>query len=203
MTAAPGRGPRHHQHVADADPYLIAGIPLGGFVSDWVADLESGGGETRGLLEHALSDPCLSDRYEYGAHYMFANIGPRASHPSATAEELLLFAVMAVYQDAGFPGADRTVWDGEQAHLRRAFDHFHGVGEREAARRLRAEVIHHSLRPQPPELEDMLRRSLNNDPARIAAHDQDMASINSRSFRAAALLDPNGDSDSELTMPRP
>lgn len=181
------------------DPYLIAGVNLRAFVADWVTDLESGGGQTRGLLEHARADPQVGERYQYGAHYLFANIGPRATEPTATPEELLLFAVMAVYQDAGFPGADRAVWDGEAAHTARAFAYFQELGEREAARRLRADVIRRSLSQRPPELEKMLRRSLANDPARMAAHDQLMSSIDSRSFRAAALLDPDGDFDSELT----
>jgi len=153
----------------------------------------------RGLLEHAESDPQISARYEYGAHYLFANIGPRATEPTATPEELLLFAVMAVYQDTGFPGADRTVWTGEEAHVNRAFAYFYEIGEREAARRLRADVIRCSPRERPRSLEEMLRRSMNNDPARVAAHDREMASIDSRSFRAAELLDPDGDFDSELT----
>jgi len=185
--------------VHGADPYVIASVNLRAFVADWVSDLESGGGQMRGLLEHARSDPQVGERYEYGAHYPFANIGPRATEPTATPEELLLFAVMAVYQDADFPGADRTVWDGEEAHVRRAFAYFHELGEQEAARRLRADVIRRSLRQRPPELEKLLRRSMNDDPARIAAHDRDMAWIDSRSFRAVELLDPDGDFDSELT----
>lgn len=185
--------------MAVADLYVIAGVNLRAFVADWISDLESGGGEMRGLLEHAQDDPQLPERYEYGTHYLFANIGPRATEPTATPEELLLFAVMAVYQDAGFPGADRAVWNGEEAHVRRAFAYFHELGEQEAARRLRADVIRRSLGEPPPELEEMLRRSMSNDPPRIAAHDRDMASIDSRSFRAAELLDPDGDFDSELT----
>lgn len=184
--------------MVGSDTYVIAGINLRTFVADWVSDLQSGGGQMRGLLEHAEADPQVGERYEYGAHYLFANIGPRATEPTATPEELLLFAVMAVYQDAGFPGADRTVWDGEEAHLRRAFAYFHDVGEREAAHKLRADVIRRSVRQRPPELEQMLRRSMDNDPGRIAAHDREMASIETRSFRAAALLDPDGDFDSEL-----
>ena len=189
--------------MANGDPYVIAGVDLRFFVEGWVSDLESGGGQMRGLLAHALSDPHVSERYEYGAHYLFANIGPRATEPTATTEELLLFAVMAVYQGDGFPGADGTMWDGEEAHVRRAFAYFHELGEREAARRLRADIIGRSVRHRPPEFEQMLRRSMNNDPARIAAHDRDMASIDSRSFRAAELLDPHGDFDSELTALAP
>jgi hypothetical protein len=38
-----------------------------------------------------------------------------------------------------------------------------------------------------------------NDRVQMAAHDRKMASIDSRSFRAVKLLDPDGDFDSELT----
>ncbi len=158
--------------MAAADPYVIAGISLRAFVADWVFDLETGGGQMPGLLEHAEADPQVGERYAYGAHYLFANIGPRATEPTATPEELLLFAVMAVYQDAGFPSADATLWDGEEAHIRRAFTYFHELGEQEAARRLRANVIRNSLRDRPHELEEMLKRSMNNDSGRIAAHDR-------------------------------
>jgi hypothetical protein len=187
----------------DADSYVIAGTNLRPFVADWVSDLESGGGQMRGLLDHAQADPQVGERYEYGAHYLFANIGPRATEPAAIPEELLLFGVMAVYQYAGFPGADLTVWDGEEAHVRRAFAYFHELGEQETARRLRADVIRRTLRQRPPELEEMLRRSMNDDPARVAAHDREMASIDSRSFRAAELLDPDGAFDGELTAVLP
>ena len=182
-----------------SDLYVIAGTDLRDFVAAWVSDLESGGGQARGLLEHAYTNPDVGERYEYGAHYMFANIGPRATNPKATAEELLLFATMKVYQDAGFPGADRAIWDGEEAHARRTFTYFAEIGEKEAAHRIRADVIRRSVRERPAVFEEMLQRSMQHNPARIAAHDQDMASIDSRSFRAAKLLDPDGDFDAELS----
>lgn len=54
--------------MTDADPYIIAGTSLRAFVADWVSDLESGGGQMRGLLQHAKTDPQVGERYEYGAH---------------------------------------------------------------------------------------------------------------------------------------
>jgi len=81
---------------------------------------------------------------------------PDATEPTATPEELPLFAVMAVYQDADFPGADQTGWDGEEAHVRRAFAYFHELGEQEAARRLRVDVIRRSMRQRPPDWEKLL-----------------------------------------------
>lgn len=179
--------------------YVIAGTDLRPFVETWVSDLQSGGGNARGLLEHAQADHQVQERYEYGAHYLMANIAPHATEPTATTEELLLFAVMSVYQVAGFPNADRATWDGEEAHVRRTFTYLNDIGEKEAARKLRVDVIRRSLRERPPEFEEMLRSSMNHDSARIAAHDQEMASIDSRSIRAAKLLDPDGNFDKELT----
>lgn len=153
-------------------------------------------------LDHALYDPQLRDRYSYGAHYMLANIAPRATRPDSTSQELLLFPVLAVYQDADWPGADPNGWDGEAAHLRRALEYFHELGDREAARRLRADVIRRSLRERPQELDWLLHRPLQNDPARIAAQETEMTSIDLRRFRAAELLDPDGDFDAELTARR-
>lgn len=183
-----------------ADLYVIAGADLRQFTADWLSDLQSGEGMTwRGLLDHAKSDPIASERYEYGADYVLANIAPHATKPEASDHELLLFAVMVTYKRAGYPGADPTFWDGEEAHVGRAFAYFQEVGEHEAARQLRHDVIRRS-RPDPdPWIANMLRQRALANPARAAAHEQDMTSIHSRSLRAAALLDPDGDFDSELT----
>jgi hypothetical protein len=70
-----------------------------------------------------------------------------------------------------------------------AFTYFAEIGEKGAARRLRADIIRHSVRE---------RRLMQHNPARIVAHDQNMAPIESRSVRAAKLLDPDGDFDGEL-----
>lgn len=181
--------------VADAEPYIIAGVDLRPFVSEWLAALESQDDEERGLLEHARNDPELHARYQYGAAYMMSNIGPQATKSTATTEELLLFAVLSVYQIDKFPGADHAAWDGEQEHVRRALAHSGALGEHEIARRLRQDVLQRSRRGRPRELDKMIQHSMNNDPARIAAHDRNLASIDSRTFRAAKLLDPDGEGE--------
>jgi hypothetical protein len=179
-----------------------AGVELRAFVARWVSMMEAGDGVSAGLLEHARADPNVNERYSYGAHYVFANIGPPATEPTTSREELLLFAVIAVYQHAGYPGGDPARWEGERAHVERAFAFAQQLGEREIARRLRAEVFARSAREPSPVFEEMLQNSLGNDPARSAAHDQRMASIDARSFRAADLLDPHGDIDAELAALR-
>lgn len=177
----------------DNEPYVVAGRDITAFASDWAAILISGGGESRGLLDHAAGD---SD-YSYGGIFMMANIGSRASSPTATEDELLLFAVLSVFQMSDFAGADPKHWEGVDAHLDYAFTYFRDIGEKEAARRLRHDVVRRSLKEDPPAWK-ALKQHRPSDPAREALHDQDMASIDQRSIRAALLLDPAGDFDNEL-----
>ncbi|WP_247040408.1 hypothetical protein [Arthrobacter rhizosphaerae] len=177
----------------DNDAYVIAGSDILPFVTDWAAVLIAGGGESRGLLDHALDD---SD-YSYGGYFMMGNIGSRATSPTATDAELLLFAVLSVFQMSDFPGVDPKRWEGVEAHLDYAFKYFREIGEKEAARRLREDVVRRSLREDPPIWREM-KQSRSRNPAREASHDQDMATIDQRSLRAAQLLDPEGDFDSEL-----
>lgn len=178
--------------------YYVAGVDLQRYVAEWVAKLESGQGDSRGLLSHAKTDPELRERYSDGAHYMMANVGPQAVDAKATPETLLLFAVLSVYQDAEYPNADPTLWEGEKVHVDRAFEYFHVIGEKEAAERLRKQVIRRSLRDDKADLERFLGRPLHENPGKAAAHAQEIARIESRSVRAANLLDPEGDFDSSM-----
>ncbi|CAM3309242.1 hypothetical protein PSET11_02474 [Arthrobacter ulcerisalmonis] len=181
--------------MTDNEHLVIAGRDITAFVSEWSAMLTSGGGEARGLHDLALDGD--EPGYFYGSAFLMRNIAARAMEPTATEEELLLFAVLAVFQDDKFPGVDPDHWDGIEAHLNTAFAHFNELGEKEAARKLRMEVVNRSLREDPP-LWKELKNSRPLDPAREALHDQDMASIDQRSFRAARLLDPEGNFDDEL-----
>lgn len=182
--------------MTDFENLVIAGRDITTFVSEWSAILASGGGEASGLYDLAVGDD-VDSGYFYGSAFLMRNIAARACEPTASEEELLLFAVLAIFQGNNFPGVDPSHWDGVEAHLRSAFAYFKEIGEAEAARQLRMEVVNRSLREDPP-LWKELKNNKPLDPAREASHDQDMASIDQRSFRAAHLLDPEGDFDSEL-----
>ena len=117
--------------------------------------------------------------------------------------ELLLFAVMAVYQDAEYPCADPTLWDGFEVHIEQAFGYARLIGEREMAKRLRLAVIRRSMEEPPAAYVKMMNKSPKKDPAKIAAHEREMASIHQRSIRAAAVLDPEGDFDLDLLRYQP
>ncbi|MEU6723456.1 hypothetical protein ABZ917_07060 [Nonomuraea wenchangensis] len=161
---------------------------------DWLADLNSGGGQSRGLLEH-INDPYEPDsRYSYGAHMMMANIAPRAVPDDASDEVVLFYAVMAIYQHAGWPKADPRHFDGFTPHVERAFDYFRTIDETEAARRLAADVILR-MRPGPDVVENIRRRNREKNPAKSAYYERVMAEIAQRDVRAAKLLDPSIDFD--------
>lgn len=172
---------------------MIAGVNLRPFVLDWLADLNSGGGVSRGLLE-------VSPRYFYGGHMMMANIAPHAEPADASDEVKLFYAVMVIYQLAGWPGADQERFDGFTPHVERAFDYFRTVGETEAAQRITAGVIS-QMRPGPtPEQWEAFlgRRPRENSPAEDAYWDRKMAEISQRDIRAARLLDPDVDFDAMM-----
>jgi len=162
-------------------PYEFAGRDLGAFVADWLVQVQREDAPTRGLLEH------IDEGYDYGGHFLMANIGPQATEPEASEETLLLYAVMAAYQNDAFPGA--SVWQGEEQHVRRAFAYARGLGASCVASNLLHRSAEASRREPAPELERLRASSLGKDPVRRAAHDRRMASIADRDIRAAKLLD--------------
>lgn len=171
-------------HMSEDDagrPFEVAGRELGDFVSGWLQTVQREDAPSRGLLQHVGED------YDCGGHFLMANIAPEATDPAATDETLLLYAVMAAYQNDGFPGSGR--WQGEEDHVRRAFEHSRALGSARVASNLLKRIAERSTRERNPDFERMLRRSMDNDAARIAGHDREMASINDRDIRAARLLD--------------
>lgn len=129
----------------------------------------------------------VDEAYDYGGHFLMANIAPHATDPAANDETLLFYAVMAAYQNDAFPNSGP--WEGEEHHVRRAFEHARALGGTGVASNLLQRLAKRSTRDPVPEFERMLARSMGNDPARRAAHDREMASIADRDIRAAKLLD--------------
>ncbi|MEU9826534.1 hypothetical protein [Micromonospora chersina] len=180
--------------------YTFAGANMTAFVRSWLAVLDGPGAVSAGLLEHAANDSIARDRYSYGAAFMMANIGPQATKAEASDDELRLFAVLTVFQQADYPGVVQTLWEGPATHVRRSFDYANNLTSAVVAQRLRQSVIDHALRETPSELTAMINNSMNNDPARIAAHEREMARILHREIRAANIIDPDGQADFDLQL---
>lgn len=170
--------------------YELGDIDVDTFARDWLARLDEEGANSRGLLEFAAGD------YAFGSYYMMSNIGPAAVAPTASREQLVLFAVLAAYQSADFPGAG--VWSGESNHLDIAFAFANELGRTGVARMLLEGVAGRSDRETAPLRDRLLNHSLGHDPARLAAHDREIAHILDRDIRAARLLDPTLSIDSFL-----
>lgn len=180
------------------DLYVIAGVSLRRFVADWLSDLESGGGQMRGLLDEAQSGREPGDDYFFSTSFLMANVAPHAVPLTASPEVLLLCAVLFLYQQAELPNSQKT-WDGFDAHISRAFDHLHEIGEKAAAKALIQDVLRR-MEPGPEAYEEMARRRREKDPSKSAAHERDMAFLRQRYLRAAKLLDPDADFDRELVQ---
>ncbi|MFJ3861546.1 hypothetical protein ACIPRL_35635 [Streptomyces sp. NPDC090085] len=171
-----------------SDPYVVAGENLRSFVAEWLNELENPEPSRRLLLDHA-NNPSDPDRAFFGASYVMQGIAPRVWGDLGSAEELLLFAVLASYfQD--FPEAP---WDSCAGYVQRAFEHVAEIGEQEAARRLVDQIREKDVRKRDDadDIATQLRnRSLGHDPGRIAAHERELAKASHRSLRAARALDP-------------
>lgn len=177
-----------------SDPYVISGVNLRPFVIGWLADLDSGGGLARDLLE-LINDSCdPASRYSYGAYMMMANIAPRALSEDASDAVMLFYAVMAIYQQGDCPNADQRHFDGFGSHVERAFDYFWTLGAAEAARRLADDVIRR-MHPGPDIVEEIQRRHREKNPGKSAYYERRMAETSQRDLRAAKLLDPGIDFD--------
>lgn len=187
--------------VPSTSSYVVAGRDLKRFVTAWLDDLESGGGQMRGLLATAAETGEPDGEYLYNASFLMANIGPRAAEEAASPEELLLCGVLSLYQmdHQLYRGME---WDSARAHVRRAFKYAHEIGDATAARKLIHAVIER-MDPGPPSYEEMRRKDRLKNPGKAAAHEQRMADLDQRNLKAAELFDPAADFDTQLLQQRP
>ena len=162
--------------------YCIADLDVTGFTTDWLLTLDRDDAPARSLLDY------VGEGYDYGAHFMMANIGPRATEPVASDEELILYAALAAFQNDEFPG--RAQWEGATNHLVAVFSHANHLGRTGVALNLLQSLAERGRRDPSAFLRQLRTRAQEDDPAKLAEHDRDMAQILSRDVRAAQLLDP-------------
>jgi hypothetical protein len=182
--------------------YLAAGRDLEQFVTRWLADvtLED---EEQSLLNAAASageSGNHDSEYLFNATYLYSQIGPRAAESDSSPEELLLAGVLAVYQHEHklFRGMR---WISQADHVARAFQFAQATGDSGMARKLIMDVIQRG--EAPAEGWKIIQRSnAEKNPAKAAHWDAEMAGLDQRELRAAALFDPAVDFDSLLLEPR-
>ncbi|WP_025104797.1 hypothetical protein [Microbacterium paraoxydans] len=164
--------------------FVLDDLDVSGFADRWLAWVE--GPDAKGRSTLLRRQPAS---FAMGSAFMMANIAPQAAVADSTDEELILYAVLAAFQNAGFPGQTGP-WPEARTHLELAFAHARQLGRSGVARNLLRDVAAASRRT-PDELDkQLLAKSLGGDASKLAEHDAEMASIRNRDVRAAALLDP-------------
>ncbi|MFE7092938.1 hypothetical protein [Streptomyces erythrochromogenes] len=175
--------------VSEEKQFLVAGQDIGQFVARWLEEFDSPKEKSDSLLQHAEQAADPQKQGFHGTAYVMSKIAPRVWGDQGSDDELLLFAVIAVYKQSKPQG-----WAGVRAYTERAFAYMRKVGEVEAARRLRAEVAREASDEGVAAEKSFLRRMgiAPLGPSAQAAHDQEMAQGSHRDLRAANALDPNG-----------
>ena len=80
--------------------YTLDDLDINNFVHAWLRHLATGSPEAVHLLHAATDDPFS------GGCFLLRNVGPQKRTSFAATEQLILYAVLAVYQDPPCPGRD-------------------------------------------------------------------------------------------------
>lgn len=170
--------------VSTPMPFVLDDLDVSDYVERWLAWVESS--KARGRATLLRRKPV---KYEMGSTFMMANIAPQAAAADSPEADLLLYAVLASFQNARFPGHDGP-WPAARVHLEQAFEHARELGRSGVARNLLRNLADQS-READAFNDMMLAKAFDGDAGKLAAHDADMAVIRDRDVRAAALLDPS------------
>ncbi|MBF4629587.1 hypothetical protein [Curtobacterium flaccumfaciens] len=159
--------------------YAVDDLDVNEFVLTWLSQLD----------ENEVFQRQAADAPDVAPFFMMANITPLVGAPDAQREALVLYAVLATFQHANFPGRPESAWSGPEPHLEAAFAYANELGSAAIARGLLSSVQRATEKPDST-FNWLRNRSLDDDPGRIAAHEQQIADIRSRDIRAAAVFDP-------------
>ncbi|MBT1683784.1 hypothetical protein [Curtobacterium flaccumfaciens] len=162
------------------------------FVLDWLSQLD----------ENDVFGRQAADAPDVAPFFMMANITPLVGAPDAQRDALVLYAVLATFQQANFPGRPESAWSGPEPHLEAAFAYANEQGRAAIAHGLLSSVQRATEKPG-SSFNWLRSNSLDHDPGRIAAHEQEMAGIRSRDIRAAAIFDPTLSIDDMLLNRNP
>lgn len=155
-----------------------------------------------GLDRNELFQRQAADSPDVAPFFMMANITPLVGRTDAGADELVLYAVLAAFQGANFPGRPESAWVGPAPHLDAAFAYANALGRTDVAKALLLPWVRRAFE-EPDRFDTFLRSRSLDDPGKTAAHEQEMADIRSRDIRAAAVLDPRVNLDDMLLHPEP
>jgi hypothetical protein len=172
--------------------FFLDDLDVDDFVHAWSRHLATGRVTARDLLTAAIDDAAA------GGYFLISNVGPKAGFAFPAKEQLVLYAVLAVYQDVDLRWMDEP-WQGTDRHVQQAFAYANQLGRSGVARVLLERVAERSATHRPPPPQDPLLPAPSGDsPGDLAAYDRAVAAAIDRDIRAAAVLDPNLSLDSIL-----
>ncbi|NYF16530.1 hypothetical protein HDC37_001355 [Microbacterium sp. AK009] len=170
--------------------YILGDLDINNFVHAWLRHLATGTPEAADLLHAASVDPFC------GGLFLLRNIGPQKRTSFAATEQLILYAVLTVYQDPTLPWTQQP-WQGTHHHVQHAFAHANTLGRAGVAAALLTRTAERSSRPSPGSRPPPPGSSVD-DPPRPTAFEQETVSTFDRDVDAATLLDPTISVDSAL-----
>lgn len=175
--------------------YVLGDFDIDLYVQAWLRHLATGNVARWDLLHAAADDP------PSGGLFLISNVGIKPGFTLAAQEQLVLYAVLAVYQDLDLRWVEQP-WEGIDHHLRNAFVYANELGRSGIARVLLERIVERSTTPQPPE-NPLVPAPSPADPGQLAAHDREVAVAVDQDIRAATLLDPGLSLDSILLGQEP
>lgn len=171
--------------------YVLDDLDINNFVHAWLRHLSTGDPEAADLLHAATADSFS------GGLFLLRNIGPQKRTSFAATEQLILYAVLAVYQDPTLPWT-RQSWQGTRHHIQHAFAHANTLGRSKVAIALLTRAAKRSTTDPSPGSSPMSSDPSVDDPARLAARNKKTVGTFNRDVDAARLLDPTISLDSLL-----
>lgn len=174
--------------------YILGDLDINNFVHAWLRHLATGTPQAADLLHAATVDPFS------GGLFLLRNIGPQKRTSFAATEQLILYAILTVYQDPTLPWTQQP-WQGTHHHVQHAFAHANALGRAGVAAALLTRPDERSSQPSPGSHPPPSSSSVD-DPARPAAYGPKSVGTFDRDVDAATLLDPTISVDSARNQSR-
>lgn len=163
--------------------YILDDLDINNFVHAWLRHLATGNPEAVTLLLAATDDPFS------GGCFLLRNVGPQKRTSFAATEQLILYAVLTVYQDPALPWT-RQAWQGTNHHVQHAFTHANTLGRSGVAAALLTRVTERdTTRTAADNSSPTTGRGDNERPQRATSNQETVQAFN-RDIEAAILLAP-------------
>lgn len=172
--------------------YTLDDLDINNFVHAWLRHLATGSPEAVHLLHAATDDPFS------GGCFLLRNVGPQKRTSFAATEQLILYAVLAVYQDPALPWT-RQPWQGINHHVQQTFAHANTLGRSGVAATLLTRGTERGTSRAGADRRSPPSRHCEDDPSQQITSNQQTADTFDRDIAAATLLHNRENRTTEAT----